>query len=117
MKDYDALDSKCPSCGAQIIWEPSIEKFKCEYCGSLFSADEFLKLQENEEENSKRGNEELVSFKCNNCGAEIVSDVNTYSTFCVYCGSSAILKDKINKDPETYKDLAHIENTKSLLIK
>lgn len=81
MKDYDALDSKCPSCGAQIIWEPSIEKFKCEYCGSLFSADEFLKLQENEEENNKRGNEELVSFKCNNCGAEIVSDVNTYSIF------------------------------------
>lgn len=98
MKDYDALDSKCPSCSAQIIWEPSIEKFKCEYCGSLFSADEFLKLQENEEENSKRGNEELVSFKCNNCGAEIVSDVNTYSTFCVYCGSSAILKDKINSE-------------------
>ena len=98
MKDYDALDSKCPSCGAQIIWDPSIEKFKCEYCGSLFSADEFLKLQENEEENSKRGNEELVSFKCNNCGAEIVSDVNTYSTFCVYCGSSAILKDKINSE-------------------
>lgn len=98
MKDYDALDSKCPSCGAQIIWEPSIEKFKCEYCASLFSADEFLKLQENEEENSKRGNEELVSFKCNNCGAEIVSDVNTYSTFCVYCGSSAILKDKINSE-------------------
>lgn len=98
MKDYDALDSKCPSCGAQIIWEPSIEKFKCEYCGSLFSADEFLELQENEEENSKRGNEELVSFKCNNCGAEIVSDVNTYSTFCVYCGSSAILKDKINSE-------------------
>lgn len=98
MKDYDALDSKCPSCGAQIIWEPSIEKFKCEYCASLFSADEFLKLQENEEENSKRDNEELVSFKCNNCGAEIVSDVNTYSTFCVYCGSSAILKDKINSE-------------------
>lgn len=98
MKDYDALDSKCPSCGAQIIWDPSIEKFRCEYCASLFSADEFLKLQENEEENSKRGNEELVSFKCNNCGAEIVSDVNTYSTFCVYCGSSAILKDKINSE-------------------
>ena len=72
--------------------------FKCEYCASLFSADEFLKLQENEEENSKRGNEKLVSFKCNNCGAEIVSDVNTYSTFCVYCGSSAILKDKINSE-------------------
>lgn len=103
MKDYDALDSKCPSCGAQIIWEPSIEKFKCEYCASLFSADEFLKLQENEEENSKRGNEELVSFKCNNCGAEIISDINTFSTFCVYCGSTAILKDKIkNEDTPDY---------------
>ena len=102
MKDYDALDSKCPSCGAQIIWDPSIEKFKCEYCGSLFSADKFLELQEKEEESSKRGNEELVSFKCSNCGAEIISDINTFSKFCVYCGSTAILKDKIkNEDPLT----------------
>lgn len=102
MKDYDALDSKCPSCGAQIIWDPSIEKFRCDYCGSLFSADEFLELQEKEEE-SKRGNEELVSFKCSNCGAEIVSDVNTFSIFCVYCGSTAILREKIsNEDMPDY---------------
>ena len=103
MKDYDALDSKCPSCGAQIIWDSSIEKFRCYYCGSLFSADEFLEVCEKEEECSKRGNEELVSFKCSNCGAEIVSDVNTFSTFCVYCGSTAILREKIsNEDMPDY---------------
>lgn len=31
--------------------------------------------------------------------------------------SKSLLKDKINEDAEAYKDLAHIENTKSLLIK
>lgn len=31
--------------------------------------------------------------------------------------SKSILKDKIDDNPETYKDLAHIENTKSLIIK
>ena len=31
--------------------------------------------------------------------------------------SKSILKDKINEDSETYKDLAHIENTKLLIIK
>lgn len=31
--------------------------------------------------------------------------------------SKSLLKDKLNKDAEAYKDLAHIENTKSLLIK
>lgn len=93
MKKSDALDSKCPSCGAQIMWDPSIEKFRCEYCNSKFSMDELLAAQE--KESTSASNEELVSFKCSNCGAEIVSDVNTYSTFCVYCGSTAVLRDKI----------------------
>lgn len=31
--------------------------------------------------------------------------------------SKSLLKDKLNEDAEAYKDLAHIENTKSLLIK
>lgn len=31
--------------------------------------------------------------------------------------SKSLLKDKLNEDSETYKDLAYLENTKSLLIK
>lgn len=96
MKKNNALDSKCPSCGAQIIWDPALEKFSCEYCASKFSMDELLAAQEKEK--ASENSDELVSFKCSNCGAEIVSDVNTFSTFCVYCGSTAILKDKIKND-------------------
>lgn len=102
MKKYNALDSKCPSCGAQIIWDPAIEKFKCEYCSSEFTSEELISTQDNKT-TQNTSTEELISFKCSNCGAEIISDINTFSTFCVYCGSTAILKDKIkNEDTPDY---------------
>ena len=31
-----ALDHKCPACRAVIKWNPSIEKFKGEYCDSEY---------------------------------------------------------------------------------
>ena len=36
------------------------------------------------------------SYKCKNCGAEIVADTQTSATFCVYCGNTAILKSKLS---------------------
>ena len=37
-----------------------------------------------------------ISYKCQNCGAEIVADEQTAATFCVYCGNTAILKSKLS---------------------
>ena len=38
MKDYDALDSKCPSCGASIDVNRSGH---CEYCGTTFDNENY----------------------------------------------------------------------------
>ena len=35
-------------------------------------------------------------YHCKNCGAEIIADETTTSTFCLYCGSTAILKERID---------------------
>ncbi len=37
----------------------------------------------------------LDVYRCKNCGAEMVADENTAATFCVYCGSTSILKSRL----------------------
>ena len=98
----DVLDNKCPSCGAKITFNPKNQKWDCEYCGSKFSLDEMKKYQNassskaNQKKVSKKKLDHLDVYTCKNCGAEVMADDTTTSTFCVYCGSTAILKDKID---------------------
>ena len=98
----EALDNKCPSCGAKITFNPKIQKWDCEYCGSKFSLEE---MQKHNNASSEKANKSEPKFKkmgkmdvyhCKNCGAEIMADETVTATFCVYCGSTAILKDKID---------------------
>ncbi len=97
-----AVHNKCPACSAPIFFQPNLNKWKCEYCNSEFSLEEMQKYNNaSSEENNKEVEGkieeeiELTSYKCENCGAEIVADSNTAATFCVYCGSVAILKSKL----------------------
>lgn len=98
-----AIDNKCPACGAPITFSPSLNKWKCEYCDSEFSFEEMQKhnnassaAANDTQENANEEELDLLSYKCQNCGAEIVADENTAATFCVYCGSIAILKSKLS---------------------
>ena len=38
---------------------------------------------------------DLFQYNCPDCGAVIVADEQTTATFCVYCGNTAILKNKL----------------------
>ncbi|MBQ1696796.1 MAG: hypothetical protein II075_02830 [Bacteroidales bacterium] len=38
---------------------------------------------------------QLDVYRCKNCGAEMVADETTAATFCVYCGSTSILKSRL----------------------
>lgn len=101
-----ALDNKCPSCGAPIHFNPTAGKWKCDYCNSEFDLEEMQKYNNasTEVNNTSENNEEVkntddtvyISYKCQNCGAEIVADEQTAATFCVYCGNTAILKNKLS---------------------
>lgn len=102
----EALDNKCPACSAKIDFNPKNQKWDCKYCGSKFTLEEMQKYQNasSKEENKKaetkkstkkEETEDLDIYHCKNCGAEVMADENTTATFCVYCGSTAILKEKI----------------------
>lgn len=95
-----ALDNKCPSCGAPISFHPKLNKWKCVYCNSEFTLSEMQKHNNASNLKYNKDKEEdktvYISHKCQNCGAEIVADEQTAATFCVYCGSTAILQNKLS---------------------
>jgi DNA-directed RNA polymerase subunit RPC12/RpoP len=97
------LDNKCPSCGAAIHFKPELGKFKCDYCDSEFSAEELKDMDKIKKEDLKDLSGEntdsyidYVNYNCPDCGAEIITDSNTAATFCVYCGNTAIIKNRLS---------------------
>jgi len=110
-----ALDNKCPNCGAKIEFKADLNKWKCDFCDSEFTLEEFKKYMGNastdennakteskeelaEKENAdKKGDEGItyVAYHCPDCGAEIIADEQTTATFCIYCGNTAILRSKL----------------------
>ena len=103
-----ALDNKCPACGAPILYKPNLKKWKCDYCKSEFTLEEMKKYNNasNEKNNIKeeiktkiqkeKDNTNYYEYNCKDCGAKIIADENTAATFCVYCGNTAILKEKLS---------------------
>ena len=86
-------DNKCPSCGANVKFNPTTQKWDCEYCGSSYDISEFEKQQE-KEVNENIGIE-IDEYTCPNCGAKVVTDANTVATHCVYCGNTTIMKNRL----------------------
>lgn len=93
------MDIQCPSCSAPLHFNATLGKMKCDYCDNVFEAKDL----KNVELNTTIGNsqevqvdENYVSYNCPDCGAEIIADENTAATFCLYCGNTAILKNKLS---------------------
>lgn len=104
-KINSAVDHKCPSCHAVLKFNPKDQNWICEYCDGVFNLKDLeeneKKYQEKEtieeqivlEENPDIG--EYNVYKCHDCGAQIVADLNTAATFCVYCKNTAIIKERL----------------------
>ena len=88
---------KCPHCGGELIFSPTTQKYKCEYCLSDFSQEELeaLKPEEGSEEKSvnfeedtqeenttEKETQEAVIYHCPSCGAELICDASTAATSC-----------------------------------
>ncbi len=43
-----AITYKCPNCGGELLFEPSSQKYHCEYCGARFSQSELDELTPSE---------------------------------------------------------------------
>ena len=94
------MDEKCLNCGASIKYNPKKKKFICDYCGGCFTLEEIKNNKEKVGKNDKLTREfskmeDMEGYLCKNCGAEIISLENISSTTCLYCKSSAIIKNRL----------------------
>ena len=88
------LDNKCPGCGAPIHFKPKLGKFKCDYCEGEYTAEQLKDMEKINKEEVDTTN--YVNYNCPDCGAEIITDENTAATFCVYCGNTSIIKNRLS---------------------
>ena len=111
----------CKNCGAELFFDPKSGKLHCEYCGSDFDPSEYG-FEEGEEgaedatipqfsEEDGSGVsadtteaptddsvslDDLVVYKCPNCGAEVITSKKTVATTCVYCGRAITLTGNVS---------------------
>lgn len=94
-----AITYKCPNCGGGLIFAPSSQKYHCEYCLSEFSQDELGQMQPDQMQPDQMQPEDTpksaVLYTCPSCGAQIVTDGTTVSTFCYYCHNPVVLSGRL----------------------
>lgn len=102
---------KCPNCGAGLLFDPTLQRVKCDFCLSEFTVEEVDAYNRKLEEQAAREAEEqsaesagqpepeeghLVSYHCNSCGAEVVTEETTSATFCYYCHNPVLLTERLS---------------------
>ena len=103
----EAISYKCINCGGPLQYDAQKLKFACEYCRSEFTEEElekhFGKLDEQLDQESKPEpeqdpNDEFAAalYVCQSCGAEVIAETNTASTFCVYCHNPIVLSNRLS---------------------
>ena len=98
------LDHQCPNCAAVLKFNPHGQNWKCEYCRSEFNIEQIEAInakagdvinQETQAVKLEKDMNGVDVYSCPNCGAQIIADENTTATSCVYCKSTAILRNKL----------------------
>ena len=81
----------CPGCGAKREGDETV----CSYCGTSLAkpAEQVLKESGKDLEDYY----EVSSFRCPQCGGEIITEDTEAAAFCTFCGASTILDRRISK--------------------
>lgn len=98
---------KCPACGASLTFGSQSQQLECASCGNSFPLDTMEQLESAQVENttdeqlqwqymggggySQEEAAHLKAYRCQACGAEIITDETVAATECVYCGNPSIM--------------------------
>lgn len=119
--DMELMTYKCPNCGGAIVFKSENQQFQCESCDSIFSEeqlkiyDDALKAKQAAEQTAEQpiaeasdesnydwqqmpGEEQLEdvnTYSCKYCGAQIVTDLTTAASECPYCNNPIIMTGQI----------------------
>ncbi len=93
-----SVQIRCPNCGANMVWDPSVDALSCGYCGHNLPVPrlEGTILERTLEEvgTAARGfGVETRAARCTRCGAKTNFTGQDVSTSCVFCGAPTILEE------------------------
>ena len=92
---------KCPSCGAYLAFDPAEQKWKCDFCESVFTEEDLLPKSDAfaqaaaREQSAPEEAENEVLYHCPSCGSEIMTGETTVATHCYYCHNPVVLQGKL----------------------
>ena len=102
-----AGSSKCPTCAANLFYQPELKGVMCRNCGNIYDPQtmevlgSFGASGEHDyvgdvlmSEDDKRRHE----IVCDSCGAAMIADENTMSTMCPFCGSPALIAKRMTRE-------------------
>ncbi len=97
----EAVQYKCPACGAALKFDAEKQDFICEYCDSVFQEEDFFNPNEKLSADAAKAEEkeELENaflYICPSCGAQIVTDETTAATTCYYCSNPVVLSGELS---------------------
>jgi len=107
-KILSANSSKCPNCGQNLFYDSTHGAMTCKHCGGLFDPATLGRVGSFGIENPERAYDGTLEISdedmqrqeivCNACGAEVVTDKNTASTICTFCGSPAVVTRRLTRE-------------------
>lgn len=102
-----AAHYRCPCCGSSLTFGSQSQQLECASCGNSFPLDTVQQFNDAQVENTSDdqlqwqyvgggGYDEseaahLRSYRCQACGAEIITDETVAATECVYCGNPSVM--------------------------
>ncbi len=105
---FSANAAKCPNCGSNVTYDSLRGELICNNCGGCFDpatldkvgAFGFVNPEKDYDGTIEISGDDAdrVEIVCNSCGAQIVTDKNTASTFCAFCGSPALVTRRLTRE-------------------
>ena len=99
---------KCLCCGSPLVWYAEGQTWKCTNCDNMYSLETLQAAQVSDqaaqtqndvinwnEYNVSETINEMVSYMCPSCGAEIVVDGTVAASRCPYCDNVAIMQPQV----------------------
>ena len=114
--DEEIKNYTCPACGASLRYDSESGRLMCDYCDSSYELSVFQNRVDPDEaerraqdssgsdrwEDAEYGSQwgkdadNMISYVCPSCGAEMICDRNTAATACPYCGNNAVIPGKFS---------------------
>ena len=103
----DTVAYKCPNCASPLTFDGASGKMICRACDSRFEPDAVeamyaaqtgggIDFDTPDEGYAASDVAQMKAYRCNSCGAELITEGTTTATECPYCGSPTILPDRID---------------------